>query len=94
MEQVAEGRRQRPRLKVTIRAVGSLVGLLVVVMLIAAIIYSTKPQEQGFKAALSRQLSDAVARGDTPGVVALVVGRDGVLYEGAAGTLDHLAQFR
>jgi methyl acetate hydrolase len=40
------------------------------------------------KAALSRQLSGAVARGDTPGVVALVVGREGVLYEGAAGKLD------
>jgi CubicO group peptidase (beta-lactamase class C family) len=49
-------------------------------------------QAQGFsdagKAALSRQLSNAVSRGDTPGVVALVVGRDGVLYEGAAGKLD------
>ena len=48
-------------------------------------------QRTGFsdagKDALSRQLSDAVARGDTPGVVALVVGRDGVLYEGAAGKL-------
>jgi methyl acetate hydrolase len=47
---------------------------------------------QGFsaagKAALSRQLSGAVARGDTPGVVALVVGREGTLYEGAAGKLD------
>jgi methyl acetate hydrolase len=40
------------------------------------------------KAALSRQLSDAVSRGDTPGVVALVVGSDGVLYQGAAGKLD------
>jgi CubicO group peptidase (beta-lactamase class C family) len=40
------------------------------------------------KAALSRQLSSAVGRGDTPGVVALVVGRDSVLYEGAAGKLD------
>jgi len=40
------------------------------------------------KAALSSQLSGAVGRGDTPGVVALVVGRDGVLYEGAAGKLD------
>ena len=40
------------------------------------------------KAALSRQLKDAVARGDTPGVVALVVNRDAVLYEGAAGKLD------
>ena len=40
------------------------------------------------KAGLSRQLSEAVSRGDTPGVVALIVGRDGVLYEGAAGKLD------
>ncbi|HEY6340129.1 MAG TPA: serine hydrolase domain-containing protein [Bryobacteraceae bacterium] len=40
------------------------------------------------KAALSRQLSEAVAHGDTPGVVALVVGRDGVFYEAAAGKLD------
>jgi CubicO group peptidase (beta-lactamase class C family) len=40
------------------------------------------------KAALSRQLVDAVDRGDTPGVVALIVGRDGVLWEGAAGRLD------
>jgi methyl acetate hydrolase len=40
------------------------------------------------KAALSSQLSGAVSRGDTPGVVDLVVARDGVLYEGAAGKLD------
>jgi CubicO group peptidase (beta-lactamase class C family) len=40
------------------------------------------------KATLSRQMSDAVSRGDTPGVVALVVGRQGVLYEGVAGKLD------
>src|ERR1700674_1274001 len=39
-------------------------------------------------AALSRQLDAAVARGDTPGVVALVVDGDGVLYEGAAGKFD------
>jgi methyl acetate hydrolase len=39
-------------------------------------------------ATLSRQLTDAVGRGDTPGVVALVVNRDGVLYEGAAGKRD------
>ena len=40
------------------------------------------------KTAISSQLSGAVSRGDTPGVAALVVGRDGVLYEGAAGKLD------
>jgi CubicO group peptidase (beta-lactamase class C family) len=37
---------------------------------------------------LSRQLDAAVAHGDTPGVVALVVDRKGVLYEGSAGKLD------
>ena len=37
---------------------------------------------------LTRQLAASVARGDTPGVVALVVDRDGVLFEGAAGKLD------
>ena len=37
---------------------------------------------------MSRQLNEAVRRGDTPGVVALVVGPDAVLYEGAAGKLD------
>jgi CubicO group peptidase (beta-lactamase class C family) len=36
---------------------------------------------------LSRVLDQAVARNDTPGVVALVVDRNHVLYEGAAGTL-------
>jgi methyl acetate hydrolase len=39
-------------------------------------------------AALSRQLDAAVSRGDTPGVVALVVDRNGVVYEGSAGKLD------
>ena len=40
------------------------------------------------KAALTRQLNAAVARGDTPGVVEIVVDRDGVLYQGAAGKFD------
>ena len=34
---------------------------------------------------LSTLLGDAVARGDVPGVVAMVVGRDRILYEGAFG---------
>jgi CubicO group peptidase (beta-lactamase class C family) len=38
--------------------------------------------------ALSKQLASSVERGDTPGVVALVVDRNGVLYEGSAGKLD------
>src|SRR5262245_36979927 len=39
-------------------------------------------------APLTAQLTAAVTRGDTPGVTALVVDREGVLYEGAAGKLD------
>jgi methyl acetate hydrolase len=38
--------------------------------------------------ALTRALTDAVERGDAPGVVGLVVSRDEVLFEGAAGQLD------
>jgi methyl acetate hydrolase len=48
----------------------------------------TKRFSEMSKSALSRQLSSAVEHGDTPGVAALVVGRDGVLYQGAAGKLD------
>jgi methyl acetate hydrolase len=40
------------------------------------------------KGALSQEMNDAIVRGDSPGVVSLVVNRDGVLYEGAAGKLD------
>jgi CubicO group peptidase (beta-lactamase class C family) len=37
---------------------------------------------------LSAFLEDAVARGEVPGVVAMVVGRDRILYEGAFGKRD------
>jgi methyl acetate hydrolase len=39
------------------------------------------------KTLLSQDLDEAVHRGETPGVVALIVGRDGPLYQGAAGRL-------
>jgi CubicO group peptidase (beta-lactamase class C family) len=39
-------------------------------------------------AAISQQLAGAATRGDTPGVVAVVVDREGVIYEGTAGKLD------
>lgn len=42
----------------------------------------------GASAALSRVLSEAVDRHDTPGVVGLIVDRNTVLFEGAAGKLD------
>jgi methyl acetate hydrolase len=52
----------------------------------------TKPPAKAIsdagKTALSGQLTGAVGRGDSPGVVALIVGRDTVLYQGAAGKLD------
>jgi methyl acetate hydrolase len=47
----------------------------------------TKGFSDSGKASLSRQLSAAVTRGDTPGVVALVVSPNDVLYEAAAGKL-------
>jgi len=40
------------------------------------------------KAALTQQMNAAVSRGDTPGVVEIVVNRDSVLFEGAAGRFD------
>jgi len=51
-------------------------------------IAQTKVFSGAAKSEFSRQLNSAVSHGDTPGVVALVVGRDGVLYEGTAGKLD------
>jgi methyl acetate hydrolase len=42
-------------------------------------------------AALAMQLAGAVERGDAPGVVALLVNPDGVLFEGYAGKLDAAA---
>lgn len=40
------------------------------------------------KAALAQAASAAIAQGDVPGVVTLIVSRDGVLYQGAAGKQD------
>src|SRR5262245_51362053 len=40
------------------------------------------------KIALTQQMNDAVKRGDTPGVAELVVDRQGIVFEGAAGKLD------
>ena len=40
------------------------------------------------KAAITQTLDAAVQRGDTAGVVALIVDRDGALYEAAAGNAD------
>src|SRR6185369_16757306 len=40
------------------------------------------------KAALAKQMAEAVGRGDTPGVTELIVDRQGILFEGAAGKAD------
>jgi methyl acetate hydrolase len=48
---------------------------------------SAAPASAG-TAGLASALSAAVERGDAPGVVGLVVDRNGVLFEGAAGQLD------
>ena len=57
---------------------------------------SSKRVSEATKTALTQELNDSVRHGDTPGVVALVVGRDGVLYQGAAGRLaiEHDAPMR
>ena len=49
---------------------------------------ATRQPSRDASAAISKQLTAAVERGDTPGVVALVVDRNGELYEGTAGKLD------
>jgi CubicO group peptidase (beta-lactamase class C family) len=64
-------------------------------MLAAVFVFATQEpvaQTRGFsdagKAALTEQMNAAVSRGDTPGVAAIVVDREGVLFEGAAGKSD------
>src|SRR2546425_7181328 len=72
-------------------AVGSSAALVLVALLGAGVFAPVAPvaKSRGLDATpLSDRLRAAVARGDTPGVTALVVDRDGVLYEGAAGKLD------
>jgi len=72
-------------------AVGSSAALVLVALLGAGVFAPVAPvaKSRGLDATpLSDRLRAAVGRGDTPGVTALVVDRDGVLYEGAAGKLD------
>jgi methyl acetate hydrolase len=63
-----------------------LIGMAAALMAVAA------DERQAFskdgEAALSRSLSASVQRGDIPGVVALVVDPDKVLYQGSAGQQD------
>src|SRR2546426_5071396 len=72
------------------KSLGRCVGVLSVLLL--AHVYAAAPARSSIsaagRAALSQHLSAAVQRGDVPGVVALVVDRERVLYQGAAGKLD------
>lgn len=63
--------------------------LLTVVTAVAVPVWAadSHPSNQA-TAAVSQVLTAAVDRHDTPGVVGLVVDRNGVLFEGAAGKLD------
>ena len=78
----------KPKPAVALYVAATLVGAVTV----AAQLMSapTQPRELSAagKAALTQQLSDSVHRGDAPGIAALVVDREGVLFEGAAGQLD------
>ena len=69
-----------------------------VIFVTTAAVWSAAPAAQGQsertkvlgfsdagKAALTQQMTAAVARGDAPGIAEIVVNRDGVLFEGAAG---------
>jgi CubicO group peptidase (beta-lactamase class C family) len=73
-------------------ATGVVVSCSALPLILAAQGSGERTKVQGFsdagKAALTRQMADAVSRGDTPGVVEVVVNREGVLYEGAAGKFD------
>jgi methyl acetate hydrolase len=66
--------------------------LVAVPALTLATVYAAAPARSSISAAgkiaLSEFLSAAVQRGDVPGIVTLVVNRQGVLYEGHAGKLD------
>jgi CubicO group peptidase (beta-lactamase class C family) len=80
------------RLVISVSPVLALAVVPVLGLTLAAQSGGERTKVQGFsdagKAALTRQITDAVGRGDTPGVVEIVVNRDGVLYEGAAGKFD------
>ena len=57
---------------------------LLPVLFVAALSAASSIPQQG-TAALSKFLTDATARGDVPGVVVTIVGKDGVLYNEAFG---------
>ena len=67
-----------------------LVPCLAVVTLFAAACAEPEspPLSESGKAALDAVLRAAIDAGDVPGVVAMVVDRDSILYQGAFGIMD------
>src|SRR5579864_7127141 len=55
---------------------------------VAALTAPAAAQNSSASAAIDTSLSDAVARKDVPGVVALITDRNGVIYQGAFGVAD------
>ena len=78
----------RPLKIAAVVAAGAVVAAALFALRLSAALLAQGPGErtkvQGFsdagKAALTKQMTDAVSRGDTPGVVEIVVNREGVLY--------------
>jgi CubicO group peptidase (beta-lactamase class C family) len=62
--------------------------LIVMLAAVAPLTLTAAELSENAKAALSKQLSEAVTRGDTPGAVEIIVDPDHVLYEVSAGSLD------
>ena len=65
--------------------------IAIAAMLIAHVSLATAAQpvlSDAGKAAISQVAAAATDRGDVPGVVTMIVNRDGILYEGAAGKQD------
>src|ERR1700688_2967259 len=71
----------------------AILGLVLYGLALAGLTSPCRGDVQGVRspkstAVVGAVLARAVERGDTPGVVGLVVDRDGVLFEGASGKLD------
>ena len=62
---------------------------LALAIVLATTTYAQQPKPANAStAAIDKVLADAVARGDVPGVVAMVTDRRGIVYQGAFGVAD------
>lgn len=65
-----------------------MIARLLVIAAAVAVAVSSAPAQTTGRAAVDAVLSDAVARGEVPGVVAMAATRAGVIYQGAFGAAD------